>query len=239
MRKVSKTALLTILIVAAVTASQAGAYIVTPLRSQEEKDSRQERLAQMAVLVTSLSTGASKLMIKSAVAANPGGRPMRSDIDFGNAFITVYPVTSPFSTRLLVIGPDSSAVRQYGRILGAVQVITATGGSEGSKKAEPGVYLLFVPINGPSKPEMPVWLVSLDMSEDGRITHTAYAQSAAKITRTRIEGSAELPIVDASIGFTKPSIVMCWKEQTYSFSFEMDIWYVMPDTLWYAHPAQA
>lgn len=208
----------------------------TPIVSSKEREARQRKLEQMAVLVSELSVGKSRLMLKSAEAANPTSRALRDSKEFGNAFLKVYPVTTPVNARILVTAPDIAVVRQYGRILGAVEVITPIGGSEDKRRADAGVYLLFIPIDGPLSTELPIWLVSLTVGDDGKVTHAAAAQSTVKLTPSRLGDDEPSPVVTPSIDFTKATVSMTWKEQAYGFSFEMDIFYAMPDTLWFARP---
>lgn len=220
-RRIVPAALVAMILLGAF-AARSQANLVTPIIDNKEREARQAKLAQMAVLVSGLSINRSKLMLKSSISANPDGRPLRPGDEYGNSFLTVYPASTPVSARLLVTTPDGSVLRQYGRILGAMEVITSVGDKG---KAEPGAYLLFVPINGPITPELPVWLVSLKADDDGRVTYAAAASSTVKITPSKL-GDAPSPSVTASIDFTKAAVSMTWKEQTYSFSFDMEICYV-------------
>jgi len=201
-------------------------YPAYPIVSSKEREARQAKLAQMAVLVNALSLGKSKLMLKSNVTANPGGRPLRRDGEFGNQFLTVYPVSMPINARLLISTGDGRGLRQYGRILGAAETIAGVADSDGKGRADADVYVLYIPINGPMTPEMPLWLVSLKVNDDGKVTLAAPAKTRVRITHSRMGDDAPSPTVTASIDFTKAAVSMTWKGQTYSLSFAMEILYL-------------
>lgn len=219
------TTLLAMLIVGSLAIQAEAGDAVLRLQDSKEREARKVKLAQMAVAVSELSVGKSRLMLKTPTKADPGGRAGRMDGEFGSSFLTVYPVSMPLAARMLVTTPDNGVVRQYGRILGAVEVISPTGG-EDKRKAEPDAYLLFVPINGPLMVDMPLSLVSLTVGEDGRVTHTACASTTVRITPSKLGKDDPSPTVAASIDFLKADLNMTWKEQTYSFSFQMEIIYL-------------
>lgn len=226
MNKLAAAGLAALLMLFLLTMESAGDPVM-PIRDSKEREARKVKLAQMSVVISELSLGKSRLMLKSTASANPGsGRPGRPDGLFDSSFVTVYPASLPVATRLLLTTPDKGVVRQYGRILGAVDVLVSTGGYEDKRKAEQDVYLLFVPVNGPLTVDMPLWLVSLKVDDDGRVTHSAEASTTVRITPSKLGEKDPSPVVTAVIDFTKAAVSMMWKEQTYTFSFEMDIWYL-------------
>lgn len=201
------------------------ASFVTPVRTPTEAEKRRTKLAQMAVFVNALSQGKSRLMLKAGVSANPGGRPGRPAEEYGNDFLTVYPLTIPVNARLPMAPAGAPFVQKYGRMLGAVEVITAVGGPEDKTKAESGVYLLFVPINGPITSEMPLWLVSVEVADDGQVTYEAKAHTTVQITRSETGASTRSPSVSASIDFVTAAALMTWSSTTYKFGFRMEVHY--------------
>ena len=227
MNKPFAAGLVALLMLCLLGMESAAGDLVTPMLDSKEREARKAKLAQMAVAVSELSLGKSRLLLKSSQSADPGsGRPGRPDGLMGMPFLTVYPVSIPIATRLLVSTPNNGIVRQYGRILGAIDVLASTGGVEDKRKAPQDVYLLFVPVNGPLTVDMPLWLVSLKVDEDGKVTHSAAASTTVRITPSKLGEDDPSPVVTAGIDFQKAAVSMAWKEQSYTFSFEMDIWYL-------------
>ena len=227
------TIAIAIILLAFAAQTNAGAYFATPVPSEQSKEARKTKLAQIAVIVHELSLGKSRLMLKSATWANPGsGRVMREGDDLDSAILTIYPVSIPVSARLQVITQEDVVVRQYGRVLGAMASGTVIGCAD-KKKADPDLYILFMPVNGPLSREMPVWLVSLTVDDGGKVTHKVAAECSLKITASKLGADDPSPVVTAKIDTTTASVVMTWKEQSYNLTFDMEIFYAMPDTLWF------
>ncbi len=206
-------------------ATQAG-DLVTPVLSEQDIEARKAKLAQMAVIIEGLSVGKSKLMLKSKVTANPGGRPGRPDGDLGSPFLTIYPASLPVTARILVTTQENAVVRQYGRILGAAEPILPIGGPKNEKRADRDVYLLFVPINGPLMTEMPIWLVSLKVDDDGKVSHAVSAQSTVRITASKLGDDDPSPAVTAAFDASKVTANMSWRDHAYGFAFEMLVIYL-------------
>lgn len=206
------------------------ANAVLRLQSSTEREQVKIKRDQLALLVNSLSQGKSRLMLKTGTPANPGsGRFNRASIPgdgWPAGFATVYPVTVPINTRLPMAPAGAPMVNKYGRILGAVEVIEPVGGPEDKEKAGAGVYLLFVPISGPMTSEMPLWLVSVTVGDDGKVTYVAGAHTTVKITRSETSSVDRSPAVKASIDFLTASVSMTWSTQTYTFGFQMEIMYL-------------
>lgn len=200
---------------------------IQPSLTAQERAARQAQLGQIAILVDALSQGKSRLLIGSAVSANPGSRALPPGED---AYVTVYPLSSPLATCLTIENELPVPALLHGKILGAIHVFSPISGPSDKPKAQPGTYMMFVPMGGIVSSER--CLVSLAVNDEGKIIYKIVARTTENVDVEKMAavlkastGAAQEPKVSVSIQTTALAISMAWGAETYKLSFDMDIIY--------------
>lgn len=208
-----------ILALTSCTAS-AGALCV-PMIDQAQIDRHAAKLVQIARDIRILSQNKESLLVDRAVAPWPAVKKdpvsTASGIDSIYSFLSIFPVSSPVTANLAGIGE--------GKILGAVGK-TASASAPGDHKAEPGVYMLFVPEEN-DKNSLKVLWVSKSEDADGKATYREVMRASLLHDNGVFGGGAKteaFPKVTASIVVTSTQVEMSWiSGGTYVFSFSVDL----------------
>lgn len=194
---------------------------------------RWAKLDQLAILVSALSNGSSRLQINNGVCSPSGTCPVRpiegttlKENAMPAPFMSVFSVSEPVKTKLEGIAE--------GKILGAVDAIVPIGAPDSKDKAEPGVYMLFFPepiCGGVTTRDRRILLVSLSVDNQGNIQYKEVAATDDDFSQYKAEASQFVPMPQVTASFVsnvpaRVDVEMEWHGQKHKFTFEMEIIFI-------------